>query len=426
MPIAIPQVEVYSTAHLKSSVKSAVSPTQPFVPRVSHEPLPTDIIVRIASHLAEEDCRGTVASIQRCSKELFFALAPTLYERLEIKPAKSERLLTLSDQTNLRDLDAELDVAQKEGSIFSPERSVLRRLATYRYVRNLVIHSLPSDSISDAFYSFITSLSFPVFPQLDSISLLAGAVDDLRTWVPTSYDRPRNPAFLEALTRSSSPTKLCISFRALLSEHWEENREATVPGQYQLVSRLNRLRDDGNGHGWKSLDTFCVHNIVHQVLPSLPNCKNVYHFSSHITGSVAQPNVHPPGPESTYLPGPQWSYRSWQLGTAIKNLFPSGVDATRTLEGTSWEFVNTAGHVLTKLVRDDDDESGVGYEEVMGLVKGAVKAGLPQDLPMREGFAKELVGDVFDKIAYACETECAACGHLAHSMPILSSIRDVS
>ncbi|OCF34087.1 hypothetical protein I316_04034 [Kwoniella heveanensis BCC8398] len=424
MPIAVPQVEIRSVIQHKVR-KDACLPSSPLAKRVSSDPLPTDVIVRIASHLAANDHRASVASLQRCSKELFFALAPILYDTLEIKPAHSDLFLTLGQPT-VSDLDTELDLAQKEASIFSATRNALRRLAIFRYVRKMVIHALPSDRVSDAFFQSITSLPFSVFPSLDSVSLLANAVDDIRTWVPTSYDRPRNPAFLEALTRTSAPTKLCISFRALLSEHWEEHREATVPGQYQLVSRLNRLKDDGDGNGWRSLKSFSVHNIVHQVLPSLSNCKNVYHFSSHITGSIARPLLHPPGPESTYLPGPQWSYRSWQLGTAIKNLFPSGVDATKTLEGTSWEFVNTPGHVLTKLVRDDDDESGVGYEEVMDLVKGAVKAGLPQDLPMREGFAKELVGEVFEKIKYAEEEQCTACGHLTHSVPTLSSIRDVS
>ncbi|WVF66950.1 hypothetical protein IAT40_001693 [Kwoniella sp. CBS 6097] len=424
MPIAVPNMEGHSVSHLKAGL-SVTTPPPSLTKRVSFDPLPTDIVVRIASQLTADECNGTVASLQRCSKALFFALAPTLYESLEIKPIQSERLLTLGEP-GIQDLDAELDLAQKEGSIFLPGRSSLRRLALYRYVRKIVIHSLPSDSISDAFFHSITSLPFQAFPHLDAVSLLANAVDDLRTWVPTSYDRPRNPAFLEALTRASTPSKLCISFRALLSDHWEEHREATVPGQYQLVARLNRLKGDGDGELWKNLKTFCVHNIVHQVLPSLPNCQNIYHFSSHITGSVSRPLVHPPGPEATYLPGPQWSYRAWQLGTAIKNLFPSGVNAMKMLKGTSWDFVNTAGHVLTKLVRDDDDESGVGYEEVMTLVRGAVKAGLPQDLPMREGFATELVGDVFEKIRYAEEKECAVCGDLVHSVPLLSSIRDVS
>jgi hypothetical protein len=267
-----------------------------------------------------------------------------------------------------------------------------------------------------------------LLPRLETVSLSPTAVDTLRTFVPDDWDRPHSPPFLEALTGCSSPMHLCISFRVVCSDDWEEHREMTTPGAYQLISRLNQLRTDG----WTSLRTFTVHDIVHQVLPSLAGCTNIYHFSPHIAPEVRQyGQAQPPTPITPHarnmlagrdsrhrdgkagcgMPGPQWNFRSWQINSAIKNLFPSGTNSRQALEGTKWQFVNISGHVLKKVKRDDDDETGVGADEVGGLVEGLVKSSLPQDLPAREGFAEDLVGEVFDAISYRDGLDqCQACG----------------
>ncbi|WRT65293.1 uncharacterized protein IL334_002236 [Kwoniella shivajii] len=318
---------------------------------------------------------------------------------LQIKHAKSDGIL-IFNKSNVVASEIELERVASSGDIHHYSKTAVRRLTSFRHVRKIVIHSLPSDSVSDTFAAFVQNLPFRAFPSLESVVILAQAVDDVRTWVPATYDRPRNPPLLEALTLSSSPAKLCVSFRSLRAEDWEEHRDLTVPGQYQLVRRLNRLREDDH---WSDIREFCVHNVVHQVLPSLPNCRNSYQFASHITGNSSHPVLHHPGPNATYLPGPLWSYRAWQLGTAIKISFHPGLMP----------------------LRDDDDESGVGYDEVLDLVKGAVKAGLPQDLPMREGFGKELVGEVFEKVQYKKDDDCMACQRNIRSVPLISNIRDL-
>ena len=127
-------------------------------------------------------------------------------------------------------------------------------------------------------------------------------------------------------------------------------------------------------------------------------------------------NRHPGsclGKTFTGIPGPAWNIRSWQISTTVKNLFPSGSDGATQLAGTTWRFVNFEGHILTKKERDDDDESGVVYAEVVGLIRGAVRDGLLLDLPAREGFGEEVVEEVFRRIEYLDDSEageeCGAC-----------------
>jgi hypothetical protein len=121
----------------------------------------------------------------------------------------------------------------------------------------------------------------------------------------------------------------------------------------------------------------------------------------------------PQGAASTGISGLQWNFRAWQIVTTIKELFPSGTNAKAIVcdtdtgdklgsgsSSTSWRYTNIDGHILTKASRDDDDESGVGYEEVEGLVRGMVKDVLPLDLPARKGFDVDLIEEVFRKISY--------------------------
>ncbi|WWD16908.1 hypothetical protein CI109_101340 [Kwoniella shandongensis] len=367
-----------------------MSVTRPLAADKNHDPLPVDIVLRIAQHLVDNELIGTLASVQRCSTDLYYALSPLVYRRVDIRHSRSDALLTLDSSMSgeIEALETKIEEATQSRRYFSSSNSTLRHLNALRQIRHLTIHQLPSsDTISTSFLDFASNASFSssnILPNLDSVQILPDAVDSIRTFIPTSYDRVRNPPFLEALAKSSQPSKLCIAHRVVPSEEWEEHREISVLGQYQVVARLTQLREDG---WWTNLKEFSVHDIVHQVLPSLQGCRNIYHFSSHLTSST---KFVSPGTKSTYIPGPPWSYRAWQLGTAIKNLFPSGSDGKSVLQNTSWTFVNYDGHILTKMVRDDDDDSGVGWGEVEGLIQDAVKAGLPQDLPMREGFGREL------------------------------------
>ncbi|KAK8861203.1 hypothetical protein IAR55_002022 [Kwoniella newhampshirensis] len=396
--------------------------------QIQKDALPVDIILRIAHHLVDEEHVGTLSAVQRCSRDLYITLSPLLYRRVDIRRTRSDSLLTLdaSLASLTADLDIKVEEAVRSGQLFSSSNATLRRLDALRHIRRLTLFQLPSDPISTSFLTFITKSSALLLPNLESVQILPDAVDSIRTFIPGSYDRVRNPPFLEGLSKTSRPSRLCIAHRVVPSEEWEEHREISVLGQYQVVARLTQLRDDDDGGLWSSsLREFSVHDIVHQVLPSLQGCRNVYHFSSHL--SSPSNKFLSPGPRSTYIPGPPWSYRAWQLGTAIKNLFPSGSDGKTVLKGTSWEFVNYDGHILTKMVRDDDDDSGVGYDEVQDLVQDAVKAGLPQDLPMREGFGRELVGEVFDKIGYvAGDRKCACCARIGNDRTTITRIRDIT
>ncbi|WWC98981.1 hypothetical protein V866_005875 [Kwoniella sp. B9012] len=400
MPIAIP-LDTLSIHPLP--LKKVI----PFPPRISKDPLPVDIIRRISSNLAQDGYLGTVARIHICSKEVYTAITPILYESLQIKKGRSDHLLSIVPLQ-----DPSINGVQHDSLVddtfFTSSKSTTRRLAAFQHVRHLIIHSLPSDILSNQFATSVESLSSSAFPKLYSVQFLPTATDEIRSWSPPTYDRPRNPPFLEALVTTCQPSQLCISFPIVLSENWELHRDLTVSGQYQFISRIAKLHQDGL---WKdSLKVFNVHNIVHQVLPSLPNVINNYHFASHITGSIARPINHPPGVQSVYIPGIQWSYRAWQIGKLIKSLFPSGTtNAPEIIQNTRWNFINVRGHILTKMFRDDDDESGVGHDEVMDLIRNAVRVGLPQDLPLREGFDKELVNDVLDAIAYEDQGECEVC-----------------
>ena len=90
---------------------------------------------------------------------------------------------------------------------------------------------LSASLTSDAFVITADNSDVTVFPELQEVSLLPPAVDSRRLQVPELYDRPRNPTFLEGLAKISKPRYLCISFRVVVSNDWEEHRDATVAGQ---------------------------------------------------------------------------------------------------------------------------------------------------------------------------------------------------
>lgn len=389
------------------------------------QPLLVDLALRNAAFLFESGAHSTLAALHRCSKDYYFALSPIVYRKVSFKPKKSYALFFLGDDFFLSpdSLGKQVDSAVVSETIFSAERAVLRRILALQHIRHLSIHSLPADSspLTKAFTSAVNAYSpnYFILPSLQSVQLLPPVADEIRTYIPETYDRPHNPAFLESLISTSRPTKLCLSYPVVPSQSWDEHLELTTIKQYQLVARMNRLIDDG----WSSLETFCVHDIVHQVLPSLKGCKNVYHFSSHcvLTDEIGRVEggegggrgavFVSPGKTSTGIPGPKWNFRSWQIGTAVKNLFPSGANAAAILEKTSWVFVNHKGHILTKLENDDDDDTGVGYMEVGRLIDDAIKGGLPQDLIGRAGFKRELADEVLEKMKFIPgEVQCVSCG----------------
>ncbi|WVQ83406.1 hypothetical protein IAT38_005547 [Cryptococcus sp. DSM 104549] len=396
------------------------------------DPLPVDVALRIAHLLLEDRALATLASVHRCSRDYYFALSPLVYRRVDFRPSGSEALFHLGEGAPLPHpdgLDDEVAIAVSSNTFFSPERAPLRRHVALRQTRHLTIHSIPIcfSSVAKYFSSAVTSYSpNHLLSSLRSVQLLPRACDEIRTFIPATYDRPRNPLFIESLVTTSRPQKLCIAYRVLPSGYWDDHRELTSVGQYQLVARLNRIVEDG----WDSLNEFCVHDIVHQVLPSLRGCKNVYYFSSHCLGTrspTSSPVFVPPGLAATGLPGPEWNFRSWQLGTSVKNLFPSGVDAAAVLDATSWVYVNHEGSVLTKPANDDDDDTGVGYKEVSRLIGDALKTGLPQDLLGREGVKREVIEQVLERMSYAAEGEaCESCGRFGTNGALISSLADIS
>ncbi|WWC87456.1 uncharacterized protein L201_002345 [Kwoniella dendrophila CBS 6074] len=444
MPIAIPTTSTLNDALSIKTTKKGYS--LPSSSKIQSNPLPIDVIRRISQHLVNDEYLNTVSNIQRCSKELYFAITPILYKTLHIQQFKSDSLLSFPlgleqysriegkgglKGVNIKDNEDNQD-DQNDDDLFKEENTLIRRLKSFEYVQNLIIHSLPSDEISENFNKYIKDLSFIIFPNLNSsVELLPQALDDLRTWVPPTYTYYHNqsdlqlqlPAFLKMLIKNSKPEKLCIAFKSLLSENWEKHRDLTLQGQYQLIKRLSNLHLSSTSHQslWgKSLKFVNIHNIVHQILPIFQNCENNYFFQSHLIGTSANPILVKPGTKkSVYLPGPEYSYRSWQIIKSIQQLFPSNVkNPLQVIENTKWNFINSNGHIATKSSDDDDDDGycSVNHKQVSRLIKDSVKFDLPQDLPMRQGFDRSMINRLFDQIHYLDdeEVECKSC----HGMSI--------
>jgi hypothetical protein len=392
----------------------------------SHVPLPLDIVLRIASILHDRRSLRCLATLQILSKGTYDVVTPILYRHLHVTVCSGDLLDLDLDELPLDGevaLEASVRQLRETGEYWGTARRhrSIRRADAFRHARRITVHHEPSDKALDRVSSSQQSTSTRtsssagtrarlLFPHVDTVSLLPDAVDAIRTWSPKTYDRPRNPPLLELLAKTCSPQHLCLAFRLVESRDWEEHREATVSGQWQLVSRINRLHSDG----WDRLESMTIHDIVHQVLPALEGCRNVYHFSPHVVRTSRDQSgryryAFPGGVDATGIQGPPWNIRSWQLSTAIKNLFPSGADAEAALKGTSWEFVGVEGHILTKRYRDDDDESGVEWGQVGHLVRDALRNALPLDLPAREGFAQELVDEVFTRIHYVDAEQAKPC-----------------
>ncbi|WWC60035.1 uncharacterized protein I303_102598 [Kwoniella dejecticola CBS 10117] len=391
-------------------------------PRLSYHPLPIDIIRRISAHLADEAFLGTVSNIQRASKEVYLGVTPILYRCLHIKHRKSDRLLSFTNHPQNRKADIENDA-----HVFEAENDGVRRLEALKHVRRLIIHHIPSDDIAESFFQLVRarapqsgahSSKSIVFPHLTHIELSPDAVEQLRTWVSTSnFSSPfnQNPLFLETLSRTSGIRVLCMTFKSLLSQHWEEYRDLTLIGQYQLLSRIQALHT-GNNSLWRdSLRVLNVHDISHQLVPTLPGVENSYFFSPHIIGTEAHPILVGGGKEACYFGGIDWTYRSWQIGKSIKSLFPSDLDKTAVqdiLETTQWRFVGPDGQIKVKLVRDeDDDENGIPYKEVISAIKSQIRSGIPQELSAGQGWDDEQVEKLFGRIKYVegVSMDCGLC-----------------
>ncbi|ODN83958.1 hypothetical protein L198_07657 [Cryptococcus wingfieldii CBS 7118] len=400
--------------HINSEYSSEHDMTAIITQRPANAPsecltLPLDIANRIASYLLDDHAHATLAALQRCSKEYYLALSPVTYRRVDFRSVETCDLFRLGEGSKAEQVTPKkVDDAVASGAFFSLKASSFRRMVALGHIKHLTIHSLPActSPLSKSFSSVARSSDALLLPGLESVALGAKVADEIRTYIPETYDRPHSPLFLEALIHTSRPSSLCLAHRVVPSVEWDEHLEMTSIKQYQLVARVNQFIEDG----WASLKVFEVHDVVHQVLPSLKGCRNVYHFASHCVGPPEAPRFIAPGLASTFTPGPKWNFRSWQIGTAIKNLFPSGISPAAVLQNTSWEFVNHEGHILTKPENDDDDDTGVGYLEVGRLIGDALKTGLPMELAGRDGFKGELAMEVLERMSFERgEKACESC-----------------
>lgn len=362
-----------------------------------------DVIVRIAEILVAREARGTLASLALVSRAAYDAAAPSLFTHLVLGRASGLLgALSPSDVSGFPGFDGDGGTGA-----WTASTTTLRRLVALSRVRRITVSMLPRDHESSAFAD--VALALPpalLLPRLTSVCLGPVAVDQLRIWTPDYARGPPNPPILTALA-TQRPKRLCVAFRQVPASEWEAYREASTRGQYALVRRLEDL-----AAAWE-LESAHFHDIVHQVPPSLATT-NVYDFAP-----PAIPHPHfrgrfnfPRGREAVRLPGPEWNMRPWQMGTAIKNLFPSNrfAEAHReVLEKTRWRFGGVENHVLTTEERDDDDWTGVWYAEVKDMVRDSIKTGLARDLPAR-GLDAEFVHDVLERVEYHPVETCEACG----------------
>ncbi|CAK9783437.1 hypothetical protein CC85DRAFT_310359 [Cutaneotrichosporon oleaginosum] len=349
--------------------------------------LPPDILVRVADLLAARGARGTLAALARASRAAYDAAAPALYREVVLGPRAVGLLSALAPG----------DVGLRS------DEATRRRLRAWRYVRRVRVPTLADAAgFADvAVAAAAAAAAEPLMPRLQSVCLGPVAVDQLRIWTGPL------PGLLQGLA-AQRPTRLCVAFRHVPAAEWDAYREASTRGAYALVRRLEALTA-----GW-DLVSVTFHDVVHQVLPSLPTT-NVYDFAPH---AIPHPLFRgryrfPVGEAAVRLPGPEWNMRPWQMGTAIKNLFPSSAVGSgvhyATLQRTRWRFCGVANHVLTKEEREDDDSDGVWYREVKGMVDESIRTGIARDLPAR-GLDAEFVHEVLERLEYGRVEECSACG----------------
>lgn len=404
---------------------------------------PKDVLQHIITFVAEDKAYATLATLQCCNSELYFLVQPILFKILVVKDETAQSVLSLGDLSNQfgdgsNDLERFTKTALGFGRYFGSQNQTLRRMNNLRHVQTLIVETLPSDTLMQSFQragrdNHRTTPSRLLLPNVSSISFLPGVIDSLRLWIPDSPEE-KHP-FMDAVTLTSNPEHFCVSFPLVASTKWENHALETSMGQYRLVSILSQCRA---GLRWSNLRRFRCHNVVHQALPTITGCQNFYDFSPHVAspsppGFIRNPPRSPTsakeemeqyfisGPESIGLPGPDWNLRSWQITKVIKEVFPSNADHALLAQNTSWEFINVQGHVLTKSLRDDDDTTGVGVDEVSDLIIGRVRDCLPLDLPARSGFDFSLVNTVLSKISYG-EWEdrgtCQACLSELHILDI--------
>lgn len=380
---------------------------------------PHDILVRVAEILAAREARGTLSALSRASRGAYDAAAPALYAHLVLSPRAAGLLssLSASDVAGFPGFDDD----GRPGNWAAP-RATLRRLAALSHVRRCTISALPRDHESVGIAEVAPALPPGLlFPKLAAVSLGPVAVDQLRIWTPDYAGGPSNPPILEALA-TQRPVRLCVAFRQVPAAEWEAYRDASTRGQYALVRRLELLS------GSWGLESVTFHDIVHQVPPSLPT-HNVYDFAPP---AVPHPFFRsryrfPRGREAVRLPGPEWNMRPWQMGIAIKNLFPSnrGLEAHMdTLAKTRWSFCDVGNHILTKEERDDDDGTGVWYAEVKDMIQDSIRAGMARDLPAR-GLDRAFVDEVFDRVEYRRIGVCEACDRECESLASFRRLRGV-
>jgi hypothetical protein len=155
-----------------------------------------------------------------------------------------------------------------------------------------------------------------ILPRLKTVRLAPSVIEAIRIYRSETYDRPRNPPFMETLMRHSNPAAFHLTFPTPTSRTHDPG-QGDQDGQYNLASGLVSI-----GATW-DLARFVVNDITDQVIPSLPGCENVYHFTS------------PPDHR-----GIEWDYRAWQITTAIKSVFSTTPQTTRLKDtrSTSWRI----------------------------------------------------------------------------------------
>lgn len=418
---------------------------------LKHIDLPHTILYRIANILDESKSYTTIASLSQCSKAIYDTCIPVLYRRYEISESTTS---THFHKLNIEEWTYDLDkdtISARERDTYYLAESLPRRLGYLRYVEHLDIRI--TNICQDAERFFVRSAERlrsadrrGIFPRLKTVTIHPQAAEDIR--LCPSYVLMNNEIpLLKALCITSNPKHLSLSFYLTPSDEWGEYQTYGSTRQYNLSKRISRLFE----MGWDELESFTVHDITHQVLPSIPNCANIYHFAPHVLTRIpttaenkerdyafyaidvieryASDHYLPgrddvlhllstlrnqlrrqlvddkyyfcSGQESMGLPGFDWNFRPWQLGTAIKDAFVPNISVDKIIASTSWTFIDVQNHVLTgPRMSDDDEEEGVLLGMVEDLVKDCLETGMSHELLNRAGFDTDKVRLVLENVRF--------------------------
>jgi hypothetical protein len=338
----------------------------------SRYPFPLDLIRRVVVDLMDGSSFSTLATLQSTSSDIYAIVTPLLYRSLHVHGLESTSLFEL-DPEKLGVDEGDVEAAEKDGSIYDVSNKTMRCLASLRYVEELTVHSLPQMSLSLGHTN--------IMPRLKTVRLAPSVIETIRTYRPETYDRPRNPPFIETLMRHSNPAAFHLAFP---TPRTQDPGHGDQDGQYNLASRLVSI-----GATW-DLARFVVNDITDQVIPSLPGCENVYHFTS------------PPDHR-----GIEWDYRAWQITTAIKSVFPTTPQTTRLKDtrSTSWRIHGVLEGVAPLLSISMGGCMWEEKEEVEYLINERVEVVLRKELGARfarsnDGTADRNVEAVLAAVVY--------------------------